>query len=49
MDNKKKIVKCNECWREFEIEDNEEWGYCPFCENDQVELKRKAKEMMKSE
>ena len=37
MYNKKKVVKCNECWREFEIEDNEEWGYCPFCENDQVE------------
>ena len=37
MDKKKKVVKCNECWREFEIEDNEEWGYCPFCENDQVE------------
>ena len=30
MDNKKKVVKCNECWREFEIEDNEEWGYCLF-------------------
>ena len=38
MDKKKKIVKCNKCWREFEIEDNEEWGYCPFCENDQVEI-----------
>lgn len=37
MDNKKKVVKCDKCWREFEIEDNEEWGYCPFCENDQVE------------
>ena len=37
MDKKKKIVKCDKCWREFEIEDNEEWGYCPFCENDQVE------------
>ena len=38
MDKKKKIVKCDKCWREFEIEDNEEWGYCPFCENDQVEV-----------
>ena len=38
MDNKKKVMKCNECWREFEIEDNEDWGYCPFCENDQVEI-----------
>ena len=37
MDKKKKVVRCDKCWREFEIEDNEEWGYCPFCENDQVE------------
>ena len=38
MDKKKKVVKCDKCWREFEIENNEEWGYCPFCENDQVEI-----------
>lgn len=42
-------VICNECGRLVEIEDCEEWGYCPFCENDQVELKRKAKEILENE
>lgn len=31
---------CNECGSLVEIVDGEEWEYCPFCENDQVELKR---------
>ena len=43
------IAICNECGCHIEIVDGEEWGYCPMCENDQVELKRKAKEMMKDE
>lgn len=40
---------CSECGSPVEIADGEEWGYCPMCENDQVELKKKPKEMMKSE
>ena len=47
-ENKTKAV-CSECGSPVEIAEGEEWGYCPMCENDQVELKRKAKEIMKSE
>lgn len=44
----KKMEKaiCNECGRLVEIEDGEEWGYCPFCENDQVELNKEPKEIL---
>lgn len=28
---------CSECGSPVEIADGEEWGYCPMCENDQVE------------
>lgn len=31
---------CSECGSSVEIADGEEWGYCPMCENDQVELKK---------
>ena len=40
---------CNECGSLVDIVDGEEWGYCPFCENDQVELKREPKEMLGNE
>ena len=33
-----KQVECNKCGKYFEVEEHEEWGYCPFCENDQVEV-----------
>lgn len=33
-----KQVECNKCGKVFEVEDNAEWGYCPFCENDNVEV-----------
>lgn len=33
-----KQVECNKCGKMFEVEDNAEWGYCPFCENDNVEV-----------
>lgn len=33
---------CSECGSPVEITEGEEWGYCPMCENDQVELKRKS-------
>lgn len=36
------IAICSECGSPVEIADGEEWGYCPICENDQVELKRKS-------
>ena len=32
-----KQVECNKCGKVFEVEG--EWGYCPFCENDNVEVK----------
>lgn len=32
-----KQVECNKCGKMFEVEG--EWGYCPFCENDNVEVK----------
>lgn len=32
-----KQIECNKCGKHFEVEG--EWGYCPFCENDNVELK----------
>lgn len=31
-----KQVECNKCGKVFEVEG--EWGYCPFCENDNVEV-----------
>ena len=33
---------CSECGSPVEIAEGEEWEYCPMCENDQVELKRKS-------
>ena len=33
-----KQIECNKCGKVFEVEDNAEWGHCPFCENDQVEV-----------
>lgn len=42
-------VICSECGSLVEIEDGEEWGYCPFCENDQVELNKEPKEMLGNE
>lgn len=27
---------CSECGSPVDIMEGEEWGYCPFCENDQV-------------
>ena len=32
-----KNIKCNYCGRYFETEEKE-FGYCPHCENDQVEI-----------
>ena len=29
-------IQCDKCGKYFEVEG--EWGYCPFCENDQVEV-----------
>lgn len=37
-----KQVECNKCGRCFEVEG--EWGYCPFCENDNVEVKKSLEE-----
>lgn len=31
-----KQVECDKCGKVFEVEG--EWGYCPFCENDNVEV-----------
>lgn len=31
-------VACCKCGALFKVEDNAEWGYCPICENDQVEV-----------
>lgn len=36
-----KQVECNKCGRYFDVEDNAEWGYCPFCENDNVEVPKR--------
>jgi hypothetical protein len=36
------IAICSECGSPVEIAGDEEWGYCPMCENDQVALKRKS-------
>ena len=33
-----KQVECNKCGKVFEVEG--EWGYCTFCENDNVEVKK---------
>lgn len=33
----KKVV-CDKCGYHFEVEDGAEFGYCPCCENDQVEI-----------
>ena len=37
MDKKKKIVKCDKCWREFEIEDNEDVDAILDSDSDGVE------------
>lgn len=42
-------VVCNKCGRIFEEEDGTEWGYCPFCENDQVEISDDTKNWWKVE
>lgn len=31
-----KQVECNKCGKVFEVEG--EWGYCPLCKNDNVEV-----------
>lgn len=31
-------IECSECGRPFEYERGEGFGYCPFCEFDQVEV-----------
>lgn len=33
-------VQCDKCGCYFDVPSNEDWGYCPFCENDQVEIKK---------
>ena len=33
-----KRVVCDKCGYHFEVEDGAEFGYCPCCENDQVEI-----------
>ena len=38
MEEKKSIAICNECGCHIEIDDGEEWAYCPICDNDQVEV-----------
>lgn len=37
MAEKEKIVECNVCGYVFETEE-QEFGYCPLCENDHVEI-----------
>lgn len=37
------IAICSECGSPVEIAKGEEWGYCPMCENDQVELNKNLK------
>lgn len=34
-----KQVQCNRCGYIFDCESDQEFGYCPCCENDQVEVK----------
>ena len=36
-----RLVECNKCGKVFEVEG--EWVYCPFCENDNVEVKKDEK------
>ena len=33
-----KKVQCDNCGYIFDCEDDQEFGYCPCCENDQVEV-----------
>lgn len=33
-----RVINCNKCGYLFEVEDGAKWGYCPCCENDQVEV-----------
>lgn len=33
-----KQIECDKCRYIFEIKDDAEFGYCPCCENDQVEV-----------
>ena len=35
-----KKVQCNHCGYIFDCEDDQEFGYCPCCENDQVEIEK---------
>lgn len=39
-----KQVECNKCGKHFEVEG--EWGYCPFCENDNVEVKKNLEDLI---
>jgi hypothetical protein len=32
-------IQCNKCGKYFEVDG--EWGYCPFCENDNVEVPKR--------
>ena len=33
-------VQCDKCGKYVYVGMNQCWGYCPFCENDQVEIKK---------
>jgi Zn finger protein HypA/HybF involved in hydrogenase expression len=37
------LVTCS-CGYTFDIEDNQEFGYCPLCERDDVEIIKKENE-----
>ena len=32
------VITCNKCRSLIEVAENCDWGYCPICENDQVEV-----------
>jgi predicted RNase H-like nuclease (RuvC/YqgF family) len=40
-----RLVECDKCGKYFDVEEHEEWGYCPFCENDNVEVGKEEKLM----
>ena len=37
-------IQCDKCGKYFEVDG--EWGYCPFCENDQVEVKKNLEDLI---
>lgn len=43
-----KKVMCNKCGFVFEVNKNEKFGYCPMCENDQVEINVKENKDVKN-